>query len=324
MKRESVVNAAEQGRRPTIDPPALSGSTARDILEAARWDDVETKRGPRTHVDDEYATSTAGEPRLCVTTSHDPSSKLKEFAKELRLIFPTSVRVNRGQKTLTDLVQSCRAAGFSDLLICTEHRGDPDGLVVSHLPHGPTARFSLFNCITRHDIGKTAAGAASEAHPHLVFENFDSVLGRRLADVMRHLFPVPKPDSRRVVSFVNYDDVVAFRHHVFKRRGDGEVIELREVGPRFEMRPYQITLGTLDQASAEIEWALRSFINKRRPVLSDSVGASSAASRDDAAKAARASAVAFRDQNNDEDENRRGSQRRPGPPPSKSRRTKSD
>ena len=41
-----------------------------------------------------------------------------------------------------------------------EHRGEPDGLVVCHLPHGPTASFSLSSVVMRHDIPD--AGTMSE------------------------------------------------------------------------------------------------------------------------------------------------------------------
>jgi hypothetical protein len=30
----------------------------------------------------------------------------------------------------------------------------PDGMVVCHLPYGPTAYFGLFNTVLRHDIGQ--------------------------------------------------------------------------------------------------------------------------------------------------------------------------
>ncbi len=44
---------------------------------------------------------------------------------------------------------------------------------------------------------------------------------------------------------------------------------LEEVGPRFELRPFQITLGTLEQTEAEIEWVLRPYMNtaKKRQAL---------------------------------------------------------
>ena len=40
-----------------------------------------------------------------------------------------------------------------------------------------------------------------------------------------------------------------------------ENVELHEVGPRFEMRLYQIRLGTLDQKEADNEYVLRPYQN---------------------------------------------------------------
>lgn len=51
---------------------------------------------PRTHIDDEYARAADRDPRPLITTSRDPSSRLVQFAKELKLVFPNSVRINRG------------------------------------------------------------------------------------------------------------------------------------------------------------------------------------------------------------------------------------
>ena len=58
--------------------------------------------------------------------------------------------------------------------------------------------------VTRHDIGdKAKVGTVSEAYPHLIFEGFTSKLGQRVANILKYLFPTPKDDSRRVLTFVN-------------------------------------------------------------------------------------------------------------------------
>ena len=142
--------------------------------------------------------SRAGEedPKVLVTTSREPSSRLTAFAKELKLIFPNAQRINRGGQArapgpgcppppparlqpatptsppvrvvarahplaydraastgaclqvVGDLVDSCRSSGYTDIVIVHEHRGEPDGLVVCHLPFGaPLWRSSLpFHC----------------------------------------------------------------------------------------------------------------------------------------------------------------------------------
>jgi len=260
-------NELEANKKQKLERAITNNSKIPDELKeeeaklraSSQWEDEATAK-PNTHVDDEYG-SWKGEPRICVTTSRDPSSKLKEFAKELRLIFPNSKRMNRGQTTLPELVESCRKAEFSDIVVCTEHRGDPDGLLISHLPFGPTLRISISDCVTRHDIGKEAAENASEAFPHLIFHDMESRLGQRVKDILAHLFPPAKADAKRLVTFFNRDDVISFRHHVVKKQKSGKP-ELVEIGPRFELRPYEIRLGTLDQKDgAELEWALRSYTN---------------------------------------------------------------
>ena len=215
----------------------------------------------KSHVDDEYRIAGEVDPKVCVTTSRDPSARLKQFAKEVRLIFPNSVRVNRGSHKIEELVSACRRNDFSDIVLLQEHRGEPTAMIVSHLPFGPTVFFSLSNCVLRHDIENS--GTISESYPHLIFNNLNSALGDRLCNILKHLFPVPKDDSKRIMTFSNERDYISFRHHTYTTKGHKEV-ELHEVGPRFEMRPFNIRLGTLDQTEAETEWALRPFMNTSR------------------------------------------------------------
>lgn len=206
-----------------------------------------------------------------ITTSHNPSSKLKQFAKEMKLTFPNSQRLNRGNYVINQLVSACIANEVTDLIILHEHRGKPDGFVVSHLPYGPTAYFSLSNTVMRHDIPNV--GKLSEAYPHLIFNNFQSKLGKRVMDILKYLFPVPKEDSKRVITFSNKDDFISFRHHIYKKIDGGKSIELHEVGPRFEMRLYEIKLGTVNQIEADTEWKLKPYMNtayKKRHLESSS------------------------------------------------------
>lgn len=218
-----------------------------------------------SHEDDEYRWAGVEDPKIVITTSRDPSSRLKMFAKELRLIFPNSQRMNRGNHEMKQLIHACRANDVTDFIVVHEHRGVPDTLLVCHLPYGPTAYFTLSGVIMRHDIPDI--GTMSEQYPHLIFHNFKTKLGMRVMNILKYLFPVPKEDSKRVISFANHDDYICFRHHTYKKV-HGKDIEMTEVGPRFQMKLYEIKLGTLDtQSSADTEWALRPYMNtshKRR------------------------------------------------------------
>eukprot|EP00898_Chlorokybus_atmophyticus_P003406 jgi/Chlat1/4066/Chrsp26S04120 len=224
----------------------------------------------RTHIDDEYARAGERDPKILLTTSRDPSSRLTQFVKELKLIFPNAQRVNRGGQVIAQIVEACRASEFTDIVMVHEHRGEPDGLVISHLPYGPTAYFGLANVVTRHDIKSTKdIGTVSEAVPHLVFHNFNTKLGQRTQNILKYLFAVPKDESKRIITFANQSDYISFRHHVYEKPKGVKSIDLNEIGPRFEMRLYQIKLGTLDQLEAEDEWVLRPYMNssKKRTLL---------------------------------------------------------
>jgi len=41
-------------------------------------------------------------------------------------------------------------------------------------------------------------------------------------------------------------------------------VDLTEVGPRFELKLYQIKLGTVDMLEAENEWVLRPYLSNAR------------------------------------------------------------
>ncbi|EMS54399.1 hypothetical protein CFC21_109407 [Triticum aestivum] len=224
--------------------------------------DDQDRAVPRSIIDDEYAGATLREPKILLTTSRNPSAPLTQFVKELKVVFPNSQRMNRGGQVISEIVESCRSHEITDLILVHEHRGQPDGLIVCHLPLGPTAYFGLLNVVTRHDIkDRKAMGKMSEAYPHLILDNFTTKTGERTANIMKHLFPVPKPESKRLITFANRDDYISFRHHIYEKHGGPKSIDLKEVGPRFELRLYQIKRGTVDQSEAQNEFVLRPYMN---------------------------------------------------------------
>lgn len=237
---------------------------ALDIQASLEFDD-KGGEGVVNSVDDEYRWVGVEDPKIMVTTSRDPSSKLKMFAKEFRLLLPNSKKLNRGNHEMKSLISACRANDVTDFVIIHENRGNPDTLIVSHLPYGPTAFFNISECVMRHDI--PGVGTMSEAYPNLIFHNFNTKLGLRVKSILQALFPVPKEDSKRVITFSNQDDYISFRHHTYEKP-DHKTVNLNEVGPRFQLKLYEIKLGTLDEVdTAESEWRLHSYMNtakKRR------------------------------------------------------------
>ncbi|KAI9056586.1 Brix-domain-containing protein [Trametes sanguinea] len=261
VRKQQIKDALASGKA----LPTELRKDAKDLGRDLAFDEAQAE--PSTHIDNEYSRAGILDPKIVVTTSRDPSSKLLQF--EMRLVFPNSHRINRGNYVVKELAEACRANDVTDLIVLHEHRGVPDAMIVSHFPHGPTVYFTLHNVQLRHDIASYKSSTVSEQYPHLIFENFSSKLGERIRDVLKYLFPVPKEDSKRVMTFANEDDFISFRHHVFLKTGPRQV-QLAEVGPRFEMKPYEIRQGTIEQTEAEREWVLAHYSRtaKKRSLLS--------------------------------------------------------
>lgn len=236
--------------------------------------DAETKT-QRGTVDDEYAYMGVKDPQILITTSRDPSSRLTQFLKELRLLIPGAQRMNRGAYVVKDLMALARTHEMTDVIIVHEHRGEPDGLVVCHLPFGPTAYFGLSGVVLRHDLNEKPP-TVSEANPHLMFHGFTAKTGLRVKTILQALFPPSKALGDRVLSFANSHDTIHFRHHTFKRpqgtasdenKHKSKHVELTENGPRFTMRLFRVELGAIDMKDVEVEWVLRPYFNKQKEAL---------------------------------------------------------
>uniref|UniRef100_A0A493TZ95 Brix domain-containing protein n=1 Tax=Anas platyrhynchos platyrhynchos TaxID=8840 RepID=A0A493TZ95_ANAPP len=86
---------------------------------------ISPKTGVTGSHDDEYQWAGLEPPKVMVTTSRDPSARLRVFVKELCLIIPGARRLNRGRAEVGALLGACRAAGVTDLLVVHETRGRP-------------------------------------------------------------------------------------------------------------------------------------------------------------------------------------------------------
>ncbi|CAF3319069.1 unnamed protein product [Rotaria socialis] len=270
-QRQKTIEDKKNRLKQAIDENRKIPTDLRDealkLQQQTDWDDAGGE-GILSAEDDEYRWAGVEDPKVIISTSHDPSSKLKQFSKELNRLIPNSQRINRGNYNTRQIVEACRSNQVTDLILVQETRGVPDVIQISHFPYGPTAAFTLSNVVMRHDVPDV--GPMSEQYPHLIFSNMTSKLGQRTMNVLKYLFPVPKDDSHRTITFVNQDDYISFRHHVYKKN-EGQ-IELTEIGPRFEMKLYQIKLGTIDQLDAcDTEWQYRPFMNttKKRQFLAN-------------------------------------------------------
>lgn len=66
-------------------------------------------------------------------------------------------------------------------------------------------------------------------------------------------------EGSRVVTFALAEgDYISLRHHVYVKTGYNSV-ELAEVGPRMEMKLFELRLGTVDNKDADYEWRLANY-----------------------------------------------------------------
>lgn len=87
-----------------------------------------------------------------VTTSWNPSDKLKKFHKEISSLFPNSSSINWGAYKIKDIYEIAKDKDFSDIIFVHEYKGIPNGLIISHLPIGPTIYIGLINVVMRHEV----------------------------------------------------------------------------------------------------------------------------------------------------------------------------
>lgn len=131
-------------------------------------------------------------PRVVVTTSRDPSSKLREFSKRLSLVFNGSL-LSRGNATLSDISSYATECGATCLMILREAKGVPRSVTFSFYPKGPTFSFSIdrFECRKR---SGTFAGSAA-----IIFEGFEGEIDLRVKTFFSLLFEKRKRYRRQLV-----------------------------------------------------------------------------------------------------------------------------
>jgi len=254
-------------------------------------------------LDDEYAQlSGVVDPRILVTTSRDPSSRLGTFAKEVRLLLPTSIRLNRGNLILSNLVGSAQSSGLSDLVLLHEHRGTPTALtgtlwgtktgqeMITDKSHSftfpprpnskllppqrrPTRRHPQQRA--RHSLGilptsylrrlqhKARTARRSDPQAPVPATRRHGESRESSSHVSLALAPSIPGKANKEYRFKNIEDTIEVRHHVFVKTGY-QAVELAEVGPRMSMRLFEIRAGTLDNKEGDVEWHLNQYTRTGR------------------------------------------------------------
>ncbi|XP_078500851.1 ribosome production factor 1 isoform X2 [Lissotriton helveticus] len=192
-------------------------------------------------------------PKILITTSDRPRGRSVKFTEQLSSIIPNSHVYYRRGLPLKKIIPQCIARDFTDLLIINEDRKVPNGLVLTHLPDGPTAHFKMSSVRLRKEI-KRKGKTPTEHQPEVILNNFTTRLGHTIGRMFASLFPHdPQFTGRQVATFHNQRDYIFFRFHRYIFKSDKKV-GMQELGPRFTLKLRSLQKGTFDSKFGEYEW----------------------------------------------------------------------
>ncbi|XP_017777580.1 PREDICTED: probable ribosome production factor 1 [Nicrophorus vespilloides] len=195
-------------------------------------------------------------PKVLITYAENPVSRTRTFGKELQRIIPNSRRLLRNHLGIKQLVKEGIKKEFTDILIINENRRQPNGLLVIHLPNGPTAHFKLSSLKLTTDMNKDYK-RISLYRPEVILNNFSTRLGLGIGRMLGALFHYnPEFVGRRAVAFHNQRDYIFFRHYLYEFDKDGKRSKLFETGPRFTLKLRSLQKGTFDSKYGQYEWII--------------------------------------------------------------------
>lgn len=204
-------------------------------------------------------------PKICITTSDKARRRSITFCRELMTLLPNSKFYKRCSISLKKLVVQAKERGFSDLIVVNEDRGLPNGLILTHLPDGPTAYFKLTSVKLQSEIKRVGASVGKH-EPELILSNFTTRLGHSVARMFAALLPHdPNFQGRRAVTIHNQRDFIFLRNHRYIFRSN-ERVGLQELGPRATLKLQWLQKGTFDNQFGDFiwQWKRRDMETSRR------------------------------------------------------------
>ncbi|KAG8132584.1 putative Ribosome production factor 1-like protein [Naja naja] len=200
-------------------------------------------------------------PKILITTSDRPRGRTVRFCEQLSTCIPNSHVYYRRGLALKKIIPQCISRDFTDLIVINEDRKIPNGLVLSHLPEGPTAHFRMSSVRLRKEI-KRKGKNPTEHQPEIILNNFTTRLGHSIGRMLASLFPHdPHFVGRQVATFHNQRDYVFFRFHRYIFKNEKKVA-IQELGPRFTLKLRSLQKGTFDSNAVKWTQAEENFIYK--------------------------------------------------------------
>ncbi|XP_013783315.1 ribosome production factor 1-like [Limulus polyphemus] len=194
-------------------------------------------------------------PKVLVTSSDNPHTRTIRFCRELKQTIPNAEFRWRNRASVKKMVKGAIERGFSDIVLINEDRRHPNGMLLVHLPDGPTAHFKISNTKLCREVKHHATW--SEHRPEVILNNFNTRLGHTVARMLASIFHYePQFRGRRVVTFHNQRDYIFFRHHRYEFKNEKRAA-IQEIGPKFTLKLRSLQKGTFDSKFGEYEWVLK-------------------------------------------------------------------
>lgn len=192
-------------------------------------------------------------PKILITTSDRPRGRTVRFCEQLATVIPDSHVYYRRGLALKRVIPQCIARGFTYLMVINEDRKISNGLILSHLPDGPTAHFKVSSVRLRKEM-KRKGKEPTEHVPEVILNNFTTRLGHSIGRMFASLFPHdPNFVGRQVATFHNQRDYIFFRYHRYIFKNEKRV-GIQELGPRFTLKLRSLQKGTFDSKFGVYEW----------------------------------------------------------------------
>lgn len=268
MKKEKHKQKMQERRaRRKAGLPANPGHTIESLREkdqttVANLDDSDNEELRRELQMDDFSSyfDRSYEPKVLITFADNPVTKTRKFGLELSRIFPNALVKIRNRSSVKNICKSAIREEYTDVVIVNEDRRKPNGLLVMHLPNGPTAHFKLSNVQLTSDI-KRNHKEITKHRPEVILTNFTTRLGLTVGRMLGALFHHdPEFKGRRAVTFHNQRDYIFFRHHRYEFTKEGKRVNLRELGPRFTLKLRSLQEGLFDSKTGDYSWIIT---NKR-------------------------------------------------------------
>uniref|UniRef100_A0A672MU60 Ribosome production factor 1 n=1 Tax=Sinocyclocheilus grahami TaxID=75366 RepID=A0A672MU60_SINGR len=184
-------------------------------------------------------------PKVLITTSDRPRGRTVRFCEQLATVIPHAHVYYRRGLALKRVIPQCVSRGFTYVMVINEDRKVPNGLVLCHLPDGPTAHFKVSNVRLRKEM-KRRGKEPTEHIPEVILNNFSTRLGHSIGRLFAALFPHdPQFVGRQVATFHNQRDFIFFRFHRYIFKNEKKV-GIQELGPRFTLKLRSLQKGTFD------------------------------------------------------------------------------